>query len=93
MNTDKQEKSIKQLFVGKCWSYLNDNFHKFSTSNQVKIALELCKKDIPQVMEGEIKYTSMSVIRIEKKEIDIDLGEVPEKIKERMGVPIDGRNA
>ncbi len=50
----RSEQTIKQLFIGQCWSYLHNNFHKFNQANQIKIALELCKKDIPQVMEGEI---------------------------------------
>lgn len=85
-NTTKREKSIKELFIGQCWSYLNDNFHKFNERNKIKIALELCKKDIPQVMEGEVKYTAMSIIRVEAKQVDLDLGEdIPEPIRERMG--------
>jgi len=78
------EQSIKQLFIGKCWSYLDNNFHKFSEGNKIKIALELCKKDIPQVMEGELKFTAMSVIRIEAQPMELDLGEIPDAIKERM---------
>ena len=46
MNTSKSEKSIKELFIGKCWVYLNDNFHKFTETNKIKVALELCKKDV-----------------------------------------------
>lgn len=65
MNTTKQEKAIKELFLGKCWEYLHDNFHKFNEANQIKIALTLVAKDIPQeitgvntqqiVMMGEVK--------------------------------------
>lgn len=84
-NTTAREKSIKELFIGECWEYLRVNFRKFNQTNQIKIALELCKKDIPQVMEGEIKYTSMQMIRIEQKPLSLDLGdEIPEAIKERM---------
>ena len=46
------EKPLKELFIGKLWSYLDDNFHKFSEPNKIKIALELCKKDIPQEVSG-----------------------------------------
>lgn len=53
MNTGPQEKAVKELFVGKCWQYLNDNFHKFNQTNKIKIALELCKKDIPQELKGD----------------------------------------
>ena len=52
MNTTKYEKTIKELFVGKCWEYLNENFHKFTDTNKIKIALELCKKDMPQEVSG-----------------------------------------
>lgn len=52
MNTDRQEKSIKQLFIGKCWEYLNENFHKFTETNKIKIALTLATKDIPQEVSG-----------------------------------------
>jgi hypothetical protein len=51
MNTTKQEKAIKELFVGKCWEYLNDNFHKFTEANKIKIALTLATKDIPMALE------------------------------------------
>ena len=52
MNTTKQEKTIKQLFMGKCWSYLSDNFHKFTEDNKIKIALTLAGKDTPQEIQG-----------------------------------------
>lgn len=63
MNTDKSEKRIKELFIGKCWEYLNNNFSKFSETNQIKIALELCKKDIPQEMTGNLNVTQMPTIQ------------------------------
>lgn len=63
MSTTNSEKTIKELFVGKCWKYLDDNFHKFSQTNKIKIALELCKKDIPQELRGEMKVTEMPVIQ------------------------------
>lgn len=52
MNTTKQEKTIKELFIGKCWEYLNDNFHKFTENNKIKVALTLAQKDIPQEVQG-----------------------------------------
>ena len=52
MNTTKHEKTNKELFLGKCWSYLDDNFHKFSEANKIKIALTLAQKDIPQEVSG-----------------------------------------
>jgi hypothetical protein len=46
------DKSIKQLFVGKCWDYLNTNFHRFSETNKIKIALAMVQKDMPTQLEG-----------------------------------------
>ena len=83
-NTTKAEKSVKELLVHKSWTYLHDNFHKFNERNKIKIALELCKKDIPQVYEGEVRYTAMSVIKIDDKRQELDLGEIPDNIKKRM---------
>lgn len=47
MNTTKREKAVKELLMGKCWTFFNDNFHKFSQGNRIKIALALCVKDMP----------------------------------------------
>jgi len=65
MNTTKHEKTIKELFVGKCWSYLNDNFHKFSQTNKIKIALALTTKDLPTQLDGELVKNQIVVIRNE----------------------------
>jgi len=48
------ESYIKKEVLSKCWSYLNDNFHKFSDTNKIKIALELSKKDMPTELTGEV---------------------------------------
>jgi hypothetical protein len=53
MNTTTQEKTIKELFIGKCWEYLNDNFYKFTDTNKIKVALELCKKDLPTQLDAK----------------------------------------
>ena len=75
MNTDRSEKTIKQLFVGKCWEYLNDNFHKFTPTNQIKIALELCKKDLPTQLQGELKVVKMPEVKLGNGEpLEVDIG-------------------
>jgi hypothetical protein len=53
MNTSRKERTIKELFIGNCWEYLNNNFHKFTEQNKIKIALELCKKDIPVELRSD----------------------------------------
>ena len=54
-----------------------------------KIMVAVLKKLIPDLthadMIGEIKYTSMEIIRIEQRPLNLDLGEdIPDAIKERM---------
>jgi hypothetical protein len=52
MNTTKEEKTYKELLKNKTWKYLNDNFHKFSQSNKIKVALAICTKDMPTEITG-----------------------------------------
>ena len=67
MNTTKQEKSIKELFRKKCWSYLNDNFYKFKEDNRIKVALALVCKDMEK--ENPVGETRIVIIRDGQKEI------------------------
>ncbi len=46
MNTTRAEKKSKQQLLSKTWRYLDDNFHKFSQNNKIKIALALCIRDL-----------------------------------------------
>lgn len=64
MTTTKREKKTKEIVLGKCWKYLDDNFHKLSQSNKIKIALELCKKDLPQALEHSGEITGNIIINI-----------------------------
>ena len=52
MNTTKAEKTCKELLKNKTWEYLNDNFHKFSQANKIKVALAICTKDMPTEITG-----------------------------------------
>jgi hypothetical protein len=49
-----KEQDKKSSLLNKCWSYLDDNFHSFTEPNKIKISLELCKKDIPQEVKGDL---------------------------------------
>ena len=62
MNTPKHEKSVKELFRKKCWSYLNVNFRKFTTDNKIKIALALVCKDLEKDSNNGIE-TKIIIIR------------------------------
>ena len=72
------EKTIKELFIGEMWSYLRGNFHKFSQPNQIKIALELCKKDIPQEVNASVTVTEMPAIQKEFQAISGEANGTPE---------------
>ncbi len=75
MDISKGEKTIKELFVGNCWSYLHDNFHKFNETNKIKIALELCKKDQPTKVEGALNVTMMPEVKVDGKPLELNIGD------------------
>ena len=64
------------MLVRKSWTYLHDNFHKFSQDNKIKIALELAKKDMPDKNEhsGEINFNQMGTIKIDGLPFEVKLG-------------------
>lgn len=77
MILEKGEKGIKELFIGKCWQYLHDNFHKFTPTNQIKVALEITKKSMPTQLEhgGELKITKMDNITLTNNRVmEYDIG-------------------
>jgi hypothetical protein len=59
----KEEQNKRKSLLGKCWTYLNDNFDKFSEPDRIKISLELCKKDIPQEINGDL-FGSAEVAKV-----------------------------
>ena len=76
MNTPKHQKSIKEVFRRKCWSYLNDNFHKFTDDNKIKVALALVCKDLEKDQNNGVE-TKIIIIRdankpavIEEKKVE-----------------------
>jgi hypothetical protein len=77
MNTSRTEKTIKEIFLGTCWEYLRDNFHKFSEANKIKIALTLAQKDVPQEMKGDWNVTQMPVVKLEDKPLSFGVGNDP----------------
>ena len=71
----KAEKTKRELLVGKSWEFLNDNFHKFNEDNKIKIALELCKKNMPTILEGDTlgdRQTFVYMTQLVKQEIQSD---------------------
>ena len=66
MNTTLEEKKNKATLLHKCWTYLNENFHKFNEDNRIRIALELTKKNMPTILEGDLNTTITHMPMIEK---------------------------
>ena len=93
MNTSKREKTIKELFIGKCWDYLNDNFHKFTDDNKLKVALELCKKNLPQEIEGNINtnIVMMGTIKKGNEEMEFRIGDPSRDVEPASEAPADNR--
>lgn len=80
MNTPKHEKSIKELFRKKCWSYLNDNFYKFKEDNRIKVALALVCKDMEK--ENPIGETRIIIVRPDLIEPKKESNLIPETGRE-----------
>lgn len=75
MNTTEREKSIKELLLGKTWTYLHDNFHKFRKIEKIKIALALCTKDIPQEHTGSFTHVvEMPAIKLGDRLLEYAIG-------------------
>lgn len=70
-NTTKREKTIKELFIGECWKYLHDNFHKFNETNKIKIALALATKDVPQQIDGMDMRQVVIMSEIKKESVPL----------------------
>ena len=71
---NKEDRNSKPELVHKCWAYLNDNFHKFTEDKQIKIALEMCKKDLPTTIQGNLNVTLMNDVKIGDNKLEIDIG-------------------
>ena len=73
-NITSQESSIRQAVLEKLWGYVNDNFHKFTEVNKIKISIALCAKSMPQIIEGNYNVTKMPTVKADTKELEYNLG-------------------
>jgi len=64
MNTTFEEKKATRDLVDKCKIYLNDNFHKFSQYNKIKISLAILARALPNEVEQHIVVTHMNDVEI-----------------------------
>ena len=75
---------VRERVIEKIWAYLDDNFHKFTEANRLKVILAIAPKNIPQTVDGNITYTSMQTIQVEHKPLKLDLGEdIPSDLQAR----------
>lgn len=58
----KEEKVSTAELVDKCRIYLNDNFHKFTEANKIKISLALIAKAMPTEITGQLNVSVMNDI-------------------------------
>ncbi len=47
----QEEQEVRERLVNKCFTYLDDNFHKFKEARKIRIAIDIIKKAIPQGIE------------------------------------------
>jgi len=69
------EKEQKEL-VNKATAYLNKNFHKFSQTNKIKVALEIFKRTMPAQIDhsGEIKGMAPRIVLINHNQVSEKTG-------------------
>ena len=71
----KKTLGVRERVIEKLWAYLDDNFHKFTEANKMKLMVAICAKNIPQQVDGNIIYTSMSIIKVQDKPLRLAIGE------------------
>ena len=69
-----QESAVRQRVIEKLWVYLDDNFHKFTDANKIKILSSICAKSMPQIVEGNYKVTKLDKVKIDDKELEYPIG-------------------
>ena len=50
------------------WQYIDENFHKFSDNNKVKVSLALAQKDMPTQLDGKVSETIINIIKAQTEE-------------------------
>lgn len=69
-----QQETIRQKVLEKLWDYVDQNFHKFTDANKLKVVVALCSKSMPQIVEGNYQVTKMPSVKIEGKEQELIIG-------------------
>ena len=70
-----QEQTVRQRVLEKMWTYVDENFHKFTDANKLKIVVALCPKSMPQVVEAtNTNINKMETVKIESNPLEFTIG-------------------
>lgn len=64
----------REMAIDKFWQYLYTNFDNFSEDKKIKIAVAICPKSMPQIIEGNYNVTKMPTVKVDDKEQEYNLG-------------------
>ena len=65
---------IVDRVIQKGWDFLNNNFENFTTTQKIHIALELCKKSMPDKHEHDVNFNIHEVLKAGENRIGQYLG-------------------
>ena len=68
------QETTRQKVLEKLWVYVDENFHKFTEANKIKVAVALCTRSMPQIIEGNYNVTKMPSVKIDGKEQELNIG-------------------
>lgn len=71
-----QQETVRQKVLTKLWDYVDENFHKFTDANKIKIVVSLCSRSMPQIIEGNYSVTKMPTVKIDDKEQELNFGRI-----------------
>jgi hypothetical protein len=63
LQTKSDNLDVKTRVIHKMWEYIDQNFHKFSDNNKVKVCLALAQKDMPTQLDGKVSETIINIIK------------------------------
>lgn len=75
-NKSWDELEARNDLVKKSYTYLRDNFHKFTEAKKIDISLKLILKSMPTEIAGQMTNTvTMPQITIDGKKLEYNVGE------------------
>ena len=68
IQTKSENLDVRTRVIHKMWEYIDQNFHKFSDNNKVKVSLALAQKDMPTQLDGKVSETIINIIKAQTSE-------------------------